>query len=91
MTRACWIATLLAITYPTSMLAQSREAKDADLSPANWEQGEIDKYLALEVNLGEAKPLAEGSSGLIAGSSSTLAMRAGLGGAKQGGRRPTPC
>jgi gamma-glutamyltranspeptidase / glutathione hydrolase len=60
-------------------------APEVDLSPAGWQDGEIEQYLALEGVLGEVKPLAEGTSGLIAGSSSTLAMRAGLEALQQGG------
>ncbi len=71
---------LVALTAPVG-----HAETEVDLSPAGWQDGEIEKYLALEGVLGEVKPLAEGTSGLIAGSSSTLAMRAGLEALKQGG------
>jgi len=86
MKSAACIAFVLAIASSSSSPAfVQRAADEVDLSPAAWEAGEIEKYIALESNRGEVKPLAEGESGLIAGSSSTLAMRAGLEALKQGG------
>jgi gamma-glutamyltranspeptidase/glutathione hydrolase len=86
MKSAACIAAVLAIASSSSSPACAQSAAEkVDLSPATWEAGEIEKYIALESNRGEVKPLAEGESGLIAGSSSTLAMRAGLEALKQGG------
>jgi gamma-glutamyltranspeptidase/glutathione hydrolase len=84
-TTACIVSVLAITALACSPACVKCEAPDVDLSPALWESGEIEKYLPLEASLGEQKPLAEGSSGLIAGSSSTLAMRAGLEALKQGG------
>jgi len=79
------VAVLAIAALSCTPACEERTAPEADLSPALWEAGEIEKYLPLEASLGEQKPLAEGSSGLIAGSSSTLAMRAGLEALRQGG------
>jgi gamma-glutamyltranspeptidase/glutathione hydrolase len=80
------IAVLFTVTsLACSLACVDREAQEVDLSPDQWEVGEIEKYLPLEDNLGELKPLARGSSGLVAGSSSTLAVRAGLEALTQGG------
>jgi gamma-glutamyltranspeptidase/glutathione hydrolase len=84
--RWTWIAAPLALAAPAWLSACVEHVADkADLSPACWDAGEIEFYLPLETNLGEVKPLAEGRSGLIAGSSSTLALRTGLEALKQGG------
>lgn len=84
MKSAACIAAVLVIASSSPACAQT--AADAiDLSPARWQAGEIEKYMAMEENRGEVKPLAEGEAGLIAGSSSTLATRAGLEALNQGG------
>lgn len=86
MKKAAWLAVVLTVTVPAlSPACIERAAVEIDLSPASWEAGEVEKYMSLEKNLGQVKPLAEGSSGLIAGSSSTLAMRAGLEALRRGG------
>ncbi|MFG0252706.1 MAG: gamma-glutamyltransferase [Phycisphaerales bacterium JB038] len=79
------IAGRLGLAFVVLVASLSHADSDVDLSPANWGEGEVEKYLALEGVLNEDKPVTEGSSGLIAGSSSTLAMRAGLEALKQGG------
>jgi len=84
MKSAACIAFILVIASSSPACAQ-RAAEEVDLSPATWEAGEIEKYIAMESSRGEVKPLVEGKSGLIAGSSSSLAMRAGLEALKQGG------
>lgn len=81
--RVAALTVLVALGW--SISCADRAARVIDLSPARWEPGAVEKYIALEANRGEVKPLTVGSTGLIAGSSSTLAMRAGLEALKQGG------
>ncbi|MCK4873073.1 MAG: gamma-glutamyltransferase [Phycisphaerales bacterium] len=76
---------LIATSFLLLTISPHYVRADVDLSPAGWDEGEIEKYLVLENAFGQDKPLATGTSGLISGSSSALAMRAGLEALKQGG------
>ncbi|UCD75251.1 MAG: gamma-glutamyltransferase [Phycisphaerales bacterium] len=80
------VLALAAVALPAFLSdALARAEGEVDLSPALWDVGEIEKFLPLESALGQDKPLATGSSGVICGSSSALAMRAGLEAMHQGG------
>ncbi|MHC4944757.1 MAG: gamma-glutamyltransferase [Planctomycetota bacterium] len=60
-------------------------ATTADLSPAAWEEGELDKYLELNNIFREPKPLATSTRGMVSGTVDAPAVRAGLEALNQGG------
>lgn len=64
--------------------AQETSGK-VDLSPANWPEGEMEKYAEMKGALGTIKPAAEGMKAMISGTSGSLAVRSGLEALKQGG------
>ena len=53
-----------------------------DLSPANWGEEELEKYVRTERI---AEPVTRGRSAMVTGTSSSIALRAGLEALKQGG------
>jgi hypothetical protein len=57
----------------------------ADLSPKNWGAGELAIYNWLNKQFGLQNVLAKGKNGVIAGTSSAAAERAGLEALRQGG------
>ncbi len=56
-----------------------------DLSPAGWEEGELEKYSKLNLLSGVPKPHVEASNGMVVGTFGPLAIRAGVEVLKQGG------
>ncbi len=58
---------------------------EANLSPENWPEGELEKYKKLNQIYDEPRPLGEGSKGMVVGTTGALAVRAGLEALKQGG------
>ncbi len=62
-----------------------RAAEPVDLSPARWPADDLQRCTQQMQLYGADKPLAEGSSGVVAGTTSPLAIRAGLEALKQGG------
>jgi len=62
-----------------------KELSDVDLSPANWPEGELDKYKELNKTFNEPAPYVAGERGMIVGTTGSLACRAGLEALKQGG------
>ena len=62
-----------------------KELSDVDLSPANWPEGELDKYKELNKTFNEPAPYVSGEKGMIVGTTGSLACRAGLEALKQGG------
>lgn len=61
------------------------QAPKVDLSPANWPPGEFERYSELHYNYDLPRLQGTGRRALIAGTSSALAVRAGLEALKQGG------
>src|SRR6185295_12752941 len=61
--------------------------RNVDLSPAKWPAGELAEYSGLESPSGPTAPRASarGQKGIVSGTSSPLAVRAGLEALKQGG------
>ena len=79
---------LLLLVLPLASAASGRQQvseSPVDLSPTLWEDGEYARLEKLQVRLGEVKPIAHGSSGLVSGTSSILAVRSGLEALRQGG------
>jgi len=64
---------------------EKKSANEVDLSPANWPEGELEKFTKLNQSMGKPKPFVEGENGMIAGTSAALAVRAGMEALKQGG------
>jgi gamma-glutamyltranspeptidase/glutathione hydrolase len=60
-------------------------ASEVDLSPKKWETGELAIYNWLNKQFGLQNVLAEGKNGVIAGTTSASAQRAGLEALRQGG------
>lgn len=60
-------------------------ASPADLSPKKWRAGELEIYNWLDKQFGLQNILAEGKNGVIAGTTSAAAGRAGLEALRQGG------
>ncbi len=81
------IALYVSLLICLAFLPWSCEKKpsQANLSPANWPEGELEKYIKLNQTIDRPHPLAEGSEGMIAGTTGALAVRAGLEALKQGG------
>ncbi len=75
------ILTILLLFAPSTSLG----GQSVDLSPSAWPAGELDTYAALNLKWGERKPLATGRHGLVAATTTSLAVRAGLEALKQGG------
>jgi gamma-glutamyltranspeptidase/glutathione hydrolase len=66
-------------------LAGPASASPVDLSPKKWRAGELEVYTWLNKQFGLQNVLAEGKNGVIAGTTSALAERAGLEVLRQGG------
>ena len=60
-------------------------ASAVDLSPAVWPEGELEKYHALDGQLGGQNALATGKHGVVTGTMNASAVRAGLEAMKRGG------
>ena len=60
-------------------------AKKANLSPAYWPEGELEKYEELNKTFDRPAAYVAGQKGMIAGTTGALAVRAGLEALKQGG------
>ncbi len=58
---------------------------ETNLSPENWSEGELEKYIKLNQTYDQPHPLAEGSKGMVVGTTGALAVRAGLEALMQGG------
>lgn len=58
---------------------------EPNLSPKYWPAGELEKFKVLNNTPGQPHPMAEGTKGVIAGTTGALAVRAGLEALKQGG------
>jgi gamma-glutamyltranspeptidase/glutathione hydrolase len=56
-----------------------------DLSPAAWDEGELEKYSKLNLLSGVPKPPVEASNGMVVGTFGPLAIRAGVEVLKKGG------
>jgi gamma-glutamyltranspeptidase/glutathione hydrolase len=67
------------------LLGSLAPATAVDLSPASWPPGEFEKYSALTYDYDRPHPVGSGRRGLIAGTTSALAVRSGLEALKQGG------
>jgi len=61
------------------------DAATIDLSPASWPPGDLERYAELTTNYDRPHPRGVGRKGVIAGTTSALAVRAGLEALKQGG------
>ena len=55
------------------------------LSPSLWPEGELEQYTKLNQTYDQPHPLGEGRKGMVVGTSSALAVRAGVEALKQGG------
>ncbi len=64
---------------------ERKPVEKIDLSPASWPEGELEEYTRLETSSNQPKILAEGQRGIVSGTGSALAVRAGLEALKQGG------
>ncbi len=67
------------------LLGGCSPASEANLSPASWPEGELQKYTAMSEFASQLKTLAEADTAMITGTTSPLAIRAGLEALKQGG------
>jgi len=65
--------------------APQHEVPEVDLSPAGWPAEDLARYWELQVRTGTSGPLATGQAGIIAGTSSALAIHAGHEALRQGG------
>jgi len=66
-------------------LGCKKELSDVNFSPANWPEGELEKYKELNKTFNEPAPYVAGEKGMIVGTTGSLACRAGLEALKQGG------
>ena len=57
------------------------------LSPSLWPEGELEQYTKLNQTYDQPHPLGEGRRGMVVGTSSALAVRAGVEALKQGAQR----
>jgi len=62
-----------------------KSKSEVNLSPANWPEGELAKYVQLNQSYNTPKPPGAGTKGIVVGTSGALAVRAGLEALKQGG------
>ena len=60
-------------------------ATDVDLSPAKWGAGDLEFYTRLNRQFGLQNVLAQGANGVVSGTTSASAQRAGLEALQQGG------
>jgi len=79
---------ILALAFTLVVLFSSCK-KDGErgmnLSPANWLEGEFEKYTKLNRIYGQPKTVVEGTKGIISGSSEPISVHAGLEALKKGG------
>ncbi len=75
----------LAVALSWSFSCQQDSALPGGLSPALWPEGELQRYTKLNQTYDRPHPLGEGSRGMVVGTSSALAVRAGVEVLKQGG------
>jgi len=71
------------IVFPWGCSKES--PKEVNLSPLNWPEGELAKYIEINSVFGGPKQLGEGTKGIVCGTTYPLAVRAGLEALKQGG------
>jgi gamma-glutamyltranspeptidase/glutathione hydrolase len=72
------VATVLAIAWVA-------ESADVDLSPDSWPAGDLEFYSRLNHQYGLQNVLAEGTNGVVTGTTGAMAQRAGLEALIQGG------
>jgi gamma-glutamyltranspeptidase/glutathione hydrolase len=65
--------------------SQPVRGADVDLSPASWPDGDLALYTRLNVDSPPDKPQAEGTQGMVVGTTGALAVRSGLEALRQGG------
>ena len=68
-----------------SLTCRQNSTRPVDLSPALWPEGELEQYTKLNQTYDQSHPLGEGRRGMVVGTSSALAVRAGVEALKQGG------
>ena len=80
MKNTCLILIVLQLWFAPWSLGQ-----EVSLSPANWEQGELERNLELLQQMPTPNPLLKGTKGAITGTYSAPAMRAGFEALRHGG------
>ncbi len=83
-TMALSLSLLICLTF-FQLECLKKPSSQANLSPANWSEAELEKYHKLNKIFDQPHPLGEGSKGMVVGAQAALAVRAGLEALKQGG------
>jgi len=69
----------------TLVSSQSSSGQTIDLSPAQWPEGEFEKYTLMNQRKDRPNKMAVGKNGMVAGMIHALAVRSGMEALKQGG------